>query len=341
MASSVFVILWLGSAIHLLTCAAGGARAAPTSFINKLPDSCSCTSIRKQHTCKTCKLNSVNFRGVSESDISAVSQLQGASILFIGDSLSWQTAHSASCYLGPSAKISIDFKAMYTIPVRMEDFEQEIEAFGVYNYTDVVFQVGTWYNWNWTQTQAEEEIIDAKVRITAETSKDILDAQCQSNQFEKMANAQNVFLRSKEEQKCFALTGRESYKSAIHRIITFAKKVEESGKGPNIFWKQVPPQHFSYTPSGQYLVNGNSGSVCAPIKDPDGAYARNRAAENVLKHTKIPIIRTWGYDVDKWNSHSDPCTHYCSPSPSTWNWVARTMEVIAASRTSYKQLLKK
>jgi hypothetical protein len=304
--------------------------ANSVQLIKSLSSACNTCKkiIPKQHQCPSCLLTSKNWTA-SANDLSAVSTLYNTSILFIGDSLSWQSAHATNCYLEPAANIKIKFQRMYTFPIYMEELEQMVQA--QLHYTAIVFTIGTWYNWNWTQTQAEEEDFDNRNTINVSLTQNILENHCKPDMPMKLKNAKDVFYRSKIEQQCNGLTGRQSYKSGILRLVSLIKSLK--GKGPMIFWKDVPPQHYDYNPSGQYTT-GKQASKCAPIEDAQAGYSRNRAADAALEDSGIQIIKTWKYDFDQWKYHADPCTHYCSPSPATFNWAAQTLATIAAAITA-------
>ena len=280
---------------------------------NKLRSvNCACKHIVQHHRCPSCA--SWDYEDMWGG-------LKGAKILLMGDSLSWQLLMAMLCTAPEEHDNIIKYELLHVFPFEEAMFENVLEEMiSSQNWSAVVFGTGSWYNWDWSDSSSISN-------INANTTLQLLIEHCPKALHSYLVKEKGVYNRAKKiRQLCKLLLRRDSYVSGLMRL---KNVLQRHPSWPPVIWKEIPPQHFR-TPSGQYDYEGpQKRKGCVPIQNLSMAYSRNIVANEVLKNS-VAFVRTWDNDVDAWNQHlrNVDCTHYCNPSPTTWNWVRLTVRAI-------------
>jgi len=242
-----------------------------------------------------------------------------ANVLILGDSLPWQMWMTLKCMLPPKSPISFDFEGMHLFPESESRFIDTLKHYTKNKHYDyLVFTIGTWYNWKWGD--------DIDTSVPMNWTMDTLNTWCPSGLRKELFAQKDVYQRGLlSRSKCKKLLSMNAYVSGLKKL----KKIAELGTFPPIIWKDVPPQHFGNTSTGQFDWGG-VGGMCSDISDTKHAYSRNRIADFILKGSVL-FARTWETDITSWKNHvANDCTHYCNPSDNTINWGVEVLKTIAA-----------
>jgi hypothetical protein len=240
-------------------------------------------------------------------------------VLVMGDSVIWQMWQLLECMLPPSSPISFDFQGLHVFPETESIFIDTLNGFqSTQKYDIFIISIGMWYNWDWN-SDLDLSASSSWTLKTLEESK-----KCPDGLRDLLFSTNRWFIRGLTTRaRCKEhLLGLDAYVSGLKRLSNIAKM----GTFPLILWKDLPPQHWNGSESGQYEW-GTKGS-CASIPDKEKAYSRNRVADTVLENSVL-FARTWPIDVNAWDKHNGKqCTHYCNPSMMTIGWVLETLRRI-------------
>lgn len=296
-----------------------------TLVVHTMEEELNCPHLNGAYTCPRAQSLSIPYIAQKLEHEGTHRSLNGERLVIIGDSLGYELWNTLQCAIGGEVDATIEWAGMAAVPhdssVLKAFLSNVIKSNSLVKHTTLVFSVGSWYNWDWSQYDNTTSLAEFPPQYTRTL---IRGHACNDGALLKYAKHDPGEYGFKRRE-CNSL-GLDAFVSDLARLKDALKSIRLDNV--EVVWKSIPPQHWP-TQSGQF-DESSEHPPCTPIRDRTMAHRRNDFAERALGlfevNSPFSYLDTWEDDVGRHEMHTiGECTHFCNPSVVTWNWAGQLL----------------